>query len=541
MKKNTVKLLCTAAISAVLTVSAAAYADVPADHWAGAEIQKAEQAGFMSGIGDGKFGLGQPITRAQFASLLTRLMGWSNEAGSQTLFDDVPADRWYYSAVQTACKNGVMEAGGAFRPDEPITRQEMAVMLVRGLGYGSLAESLSSLALPFTDVTMDRGYVAMAYDFGIIAGKGDGQFDPAGSAKREEAAAMMVRLYEKYTAKMDWLHGFYAISSWAQRDLIAKMDGISFGWGRLEFVDGQPVVNTTAANGNSWRIPDSFTDATDFAAQTGVPANFAVTLTDPSVSRAVLLNEAMRKQAAQQIAELAQNYAGVTIDFEGMKGNALKIGLNSFLSDLRGMLKTEQKLYVCVHPVLNSSSAYYDAYDYRVIGEVADKVILMAHDYAATSMESAMMDAGFTTTPVTPFDEVYYALRCALDTETGVQDKSKLALAISTSSTAAWTLENGKVTNQIAIHPAMDTILKRLAQQDTQITYSDKYRNPYARYTDNDGKTIVLWYEDARSVRDKIHLARMFGVNGVSIWRIGAIPNESANNYNVWQTIIAEK
>ena len=66
-------------------------------------------------------------------------------------------------------------------------------MLVRALGYGTLAQSLSGLELPFDDVTDNRGYVAIAYDIGMITGVagagGQLKFLPRDSATREEAAA----------------------------------------------------------------------------------------------------------------------------------------------------------------------------------------------------------------------------------------------------------------------------------------------------------------------------------------------------------------
>ena len=43
-----------------------------------------------------------------------------------------------------------MDAGGAFRPEDYISREEMAVMLVRALGYGTLAQSLSGWSCPLT-------------------------------------------------------------------------------------------------------------------------------------------------------------------------------------------------------------------------------------------------------------------------------------------------------------------------------------------------------------------------------------------------------
>ena len=52
----------------------------------------------------------------------------------------------------------------------------------------------------------------------------------------------------------------------------------------------------------------------------------------------------------------------------------------------------------------------------------------------------------------------------------------------------------------------------------------------------------IIWYEDAISINAKIELAKMFGVIGVSLWRLGNIPDyqeaEVGNSYlDVWQTI----
>ena len=57
----------------------------------------------------------------------------------------------------------------------------------------------------------------------------------------------------------------------------------------------------------------------------------------------------------------------------------------------------------------------------------------MAYDYYAKTITSDVMESGFTTTPVTPFDEVYYALKVITDENTGVADKSKVVLGLSMS------------------------------------------------------------------------------------------------------------
>lgn len=51
----------------------------------------------------------------------------------------------------------------------------------------------------------------------------------------------------------------------------------------------------------------------------------------------------------------------------------------------------------------------------------------------------------------------------------------------------------------------------------------------------------MKWVEDSRSVKDKINLAKMFGINSVSIWRIGAVTNGNSEQYmDIWNTIISE-
>ena len=110
----------------------------------------------------------------------------------------------------------------------------------------------------------------------------------------------------------------------------------------------------------------------------------------------MLLSADKRKSAIDAImAELNKTYeslgknpySGVTIDFEGLKGADVKQGFNTFLTDLSAQLKAQNKtLYVTVQPAL-STGAYYDGFDYRTIGQLADKVILMAHDYNPTSLD----------------------------------------------------------------------------------------------------------------------------------------------------------
>jgi spore germination protein YaaH len=460
--------------------------------------------------------------------------------------------------VETALAHNVIDSTGTFNPNAPITREEMAVMLVRGLGYGALAQSVASFGNPFADVTGNAGYITIASDIGMTKGTSQSTFAPAQTAKREEAAAMLVRVYEKYISKTDWLHGFYALSSYSQKELTKEMNAVSTGWSRMSYsADQGAFLNTTSSNSNEYNIPQGYEDIVSYLKGNQTKTNLSVYMDtstkvttaagNTDLCSAILLDSAQRTKAVNAIVnELSVNYSaigynpysGVTIDFEGMKGAALKEGFNAFLTELSSALKPLGKtLYVTVQPA-TPDGAYYDAYDYRTIGKLADKVILMAHDYNSTTMPDNLLGSEYyKNTPVTPFASVYYALKAVTDKNTGVEDTTKLALAISFDS-VGWELANGKLASTTSYSPVPSTIYTRL-KGGAVMGYSETYRDPYITYTTEEGKNIFLWYEDERSVSDKLELARLFGVKGVSVWRLGTIPNYADGGlyYNVMNSL----
>ena len=318
------------------TGAQAAYSDIPESHWAYDVVNQSADLGVIQGRGDGTFGLGQQVTRAEFAAMLDRLMGWELTAPAQASYADVPASAWYYDAVETAKAHGAVTDTGVFRPDADITREEMAVWLVGALGYQDLAAQNEDLTIQFTDVTDNKGAIAMAYDFGIIEGKSRTSFAPDEPATREEAAAMMMRLYDRANSQTDWTHGFYAISSWSQHELGGQMDAVSLGWSRLELQDGQAYLNTTNAGGNSWCVPDGYEDAVNYYKDTGTQMNLAVQMTDQAAANAILPDAAQRTRAIEQLIQAADDLGvdGVTVDFEGLKGDGLKKGLTAFGQEL---------------------------------------------------------------------------------------------------------------------------------------------------------------------------------------------------------------
>lgn len=542
-------------------LSASAWAvefpDVSGEYWAHQEIEAASDYGLIQGTDNGLFLPDERMDKASFVSILQRMFGWESVTPDTPSFSDVAPNAWYYAAVETARAHGITEETTLFQPNAYITREDMAVMLIRALGYESLAEDLSGQGCPFPDVTDYPGHVSLAAAIGMTNGievNGQLLFQPGDFATRGQAAAMLLRVYERYISKVDWINGFYAFSSYSQIDLSAQMDAVTVGWSRLSFdPTSGPWLNSTSAGENDWVKPQGADSVLSYFQEHSIPCNLNVyadtnkdlTLPDGTVTSVldtILPDASLRTAAVAAITAAASDYAGITIDMEGLKTDSQKTDFTAFMTELRAALPANQKLYVCVPP-----DDWYGGYDFRALGDLCDKVIYMVHDYQWVSVPenylgSFMGTEGGRSSPVTPFPRVYQALADITDPQTGVQDRSKIALQISFGTAGFQIDEENRLLSTTIYHPAQATLAQRLLQPDTITIYDSHSRNPMTTYTGDDGQRYILWYEDARSIADKLTLARMFGITSVSIWRLGNIPTyDQVPNYNVWSAVQAQR
>lgn len=524
-----------------LACAAEPFTDVPADHWAASAVEELRTLGFSDGIGDGQFGLGQTITRAQFAAFIAKVAGYEGNYG-QAYSDNTDSSAWYYGALNALAANRVTNPEGAFRPNDPITRAEMTEMMVGALGFYDLGNQLNTISCPFTDVADSKGFITLASDLGLASGMSDTSFAPDATATREQAAAMLVRLYHSNDQKLGELHGFYAISSASQSDFLSQLDSTGFGWARLTVNDGHAVIDTTAANQNEYAIPAGFAEPVQTVRNSNGKALLSIYADDNSGILTQILGQAnLRTEAVQQIVAKMTNagrdrettsFDGVVMDLESLR-SAQKDNYTAFLKELRTALGSKP-LYVAIHPVLNGS-AYYDGYDYASIGQLADRVILMAYDYDARSLTETEMAQGYTKTPLSPLNQVYTAIRACIQ---GGIPAEKLLLGVSMD-TAQWKLQNGAVIHNTPYHPSYAAVSARLAS-GCDVVYPNYSYNPYASYTDaQDNTQNILWYEDERSVAAKAELARLLGLKGISVWRLGTVPTDSNTGLDIWQTITA--
>ena len=149
------------------------------------------ERGLMGGYGDGLFGPDNRLSRAQFTQILYNQAG--RPAAGEASFTDVAPDAWCAPAVAWAAEQGVVSGygGGLFGPDDPITREQLAVMLWRRAGSPAAPDG----ELAFADAEQIGAHaqeaLRWAVQTGVMNGKAGGVLDPKGLATRAQAASML--------------------------------------------------------------------------------------------------------------------------------------------------------------------------------------------------------------------------------------------------------------------------------------------------------------------------------------------------------------
>ena len=170
-----------------------AFSDVNPDDWFYDNVMGAANNGYISGMGDGTFNPKGATTRAQFASMIAKAMGYDDSLAGETRFKDVPADQWYAGAITYCFDNDIISGydDGTFQPDKTITRQEAASILKNAFNLtGNSGEK-------FPDDSAIAGWakenVYAVKHSGLMKGDADtGNFRPTSTIIRAEAASILM-------------------------------------------------------------------------------------------------------------------------------------------------------------------------------------------------------------------------------------------------------------------------------------------------------------------------------------------------------------
>lgn len=171
------------------------FADVAKGSWYYEGVRYAYENGLMSGTGEGTFSPDLPTGRGMLVTILYRLAG-SPAAGSAS-FTDVAKGQWYADGVAWASANGVVSGypDGSFRPNDTITREQMAAILYQYARIpGKLDDSRADLSI-FSDLDSLSAYakepMSWAVAQGLFSGVSADTLAPGGSTTRAQAAVIL--------------------------------------------------------------------------------------------------------------------------------------------------------------------------------------------------------------------------------------------------------------------------------------------------------------------------------------------------------------
>ena len=174
------------------------FADVPAGAWYEDAAAFVYEAGLMQGTSGTAFSPDRVTTRGQIAAILHRLEGEPGAGAAP--FSDVEPESYCAAAAAWAAEEGIVlgYGDGTFRPDVPITRQQLAAILFRYMGHRGADTSDRADLTDFQDsgdaAAYAREALAWAVSAGLLQGRSGGILDPYGSATRAQTAVLLQRL-----------------------------------------------------------------------------------------------------------------------------------------------------------------------------------------------------------------------------------------------------------------------------------------------------------------------------------------------------------
>lgn len=201
-----------ASVANPLSVSAstASFKDMKG-HWAESSVKQASEKGFIGGYSDNTFRPKNLVTRAEFATFLSRAIKVDTKTTKEP-FTDVADFFWAKHSIEKGIALGFIKpseyANNKFEPNKAMTRAEIARWLVNGLESANPAYKDVRITLASSPHTLipipefyknqvkktDLPYIGVTMGTGLLGGYNDGTFKPNGTTTRAEVAAILLRL-----------------------------------------------------------------------------------------------------------------------------------------------------------------------------------------------------------------------------------------------------------------------------------------------------------------------------------------------------------
>ncbi|ACT00509.1 S-layer homology domain-containing protein [Paenibacillus sp. JDR-2] len=163
-------------------------------HWAESAINQAMKLGFVNGYPDNTFKPEREVTRAEFVVMLAKALGLNGAEQKATFKDNIPT--WAKPYIETAVNQHIISGytDGTFRPNNRITREEIAAIAIRALDMNTSNNTKLKFADTKQIAEWAKPYVALSNELGIMQGRGNNNFAPKAAATRAEAVTVILNI-----------------------------------------------------------------------------------------------------------------------------------------------------------------------------------------------------------------------------------------------------------------------------------------------------------------------------------------------------------
>lgn len=182
--------------------AAVEFPDVPADYWAHPFIADLNQRGIIAGLDNGTFQPDQPVTRAQYASMIQGILP-PEQRQQPIAFSDIGADYPAAAAIDAAVQAGFLKGypDGTFQPDQPISHVQVLASLVNGIRLSQASPAAPDTLNVFSDANQIPQWavpiVTTATQEGLVVNyPNPEQLQPNQPASRAEVAATVYQALE---------------------------------------------------------------------------------------------------------------------------------------------------------------------------------------------------------------------------------------------------------------------------------------------------------------------------------------------------------
>ena len=170
----------------------------------------------------------------------------NEDSEPKTSATSIEASEWAWADIDKAKALNIINYGGNYNFPGAITREDFCELIYNYCYNVAKQVGVATGANPFTDTT--NPYVTAAYEAGIVAGVGDGKFNPKGNITRQEAAVMLMRVAKSYEMEIDNETAKFKddadIASWASDAVI---------WAKnSDIMQGDDAGNFNPLNGYTW-------------------------------------------------------------------------------------------------------------------------------------------------------------------------------------------------------------------------------------------------------------------------------------------------